>query len=343
MAYKNFTFNDQLNEIQAELDFYNKARANFENLQNELKNNEHLRFVYEPSAKLLLEKAEDDLALAIKQAANSVKEEVSSAAAVAQQIKASTMDITLKTPESNVSGFIDIGLLGKTLNNFQSLIYSIIDPVRGRKKKEVKEAGALLVSAFAPGSFVVRVHEQTNGLIADENLILETAVPIIVDLMKSSEDIDQLKEYTSTMDLLTVSAYRNLLKTLSRGESGINIKWASPYGNGRDYSLNFQQVRTAIKLFNSDRNLTNRMITIDGTLIMFERDDEHQRRRFKMSSYDGALYSGAVSEELPGQFVPTEIRALLEERVDKNRTTDEEYKTYTLLKAGAFAQDEDDK
>jgi hypothetical protein len=37
--------------------FYDKVRLNYENLQKELIGNEHLRHIYEPSARLLLNRA----------------------------------------------------------------------------------------------------------------------------------------------------------------------------------------------------------------------------------------------------------------------------------------------
>ncbi|MDD2586307.1 MAG: hypothetical protein PHT79_02265 [Syntrophomonadaceae bacterium] len=336
----NMNLDSQLIELQKEIVFFNKVRLNYENLQKELIGNEHLRHIYEPSAKLLLDRAEEDLAIAFKQIANSYVD-IDSVEAVARQTNASTMDVTIETPEKSISGFIEMGLLGKTLNSFQSLIYSIIDPSKGRKKTVIRDAGALAVSAFAPGSFVVRVHEQTNGLIADENLILEKTVPIIGSLMEASEDVAKLKEATSDLELTTVSIYRNFLKTLSSGDSGINIKWVSPSGNKRNHSLSSQQVKNAISLFNNDKSLTSRPITVDGILTMFERDDINNRRNFKLIGFDEVSYSGIVDEKVPGCFVPTNISALIEEQIEVNNTTDEEFIKYILLSVDdSFANDD---
>jgi hypothetical protein len=341
MELNNLHWDSQLIEIQKELAFYYKVKESYDNLQKDLVNNEHLRHIYEPSAKELLERASEDLALALKQVVNSTITDVNSVEAVARQIHASTMDITLKTHIESLSGFIDMGLLGKTLNNFQSLIYSIINPARGRQKRQIKEAGALSVSAFAPGSFVIRVHEQTNGLIADENLIFDTTVPVIVNLMEASEDNEQLKEITSNLNLITVSAYRRLLQTLSTGESGISIEWVSPSGNKRKYGLNYKQVKTAISLFNGDKSLTDRRIEVDGTLTMFERDDINNRRHFKLLSFDGVQYSGIVDEAVPGYFVPNNISAIIEEQIEFNNTTDEEFIKYVLLSVNDYTVDKD--
>lgn len=339
MQFNNSLLNDQFNCILEEISFYTKVREDYEALQKDLEENEHLRHVYEPSARLLLERAEEDLTIAVKQLSNSMDRDVNSLPIVANLLKVSTMDITLQTPENVTSGFIDLRLLGKTLSSFQSLIYSIISPSKGRKKKEVTDAAALLVSAFAPGSFVVRIHEQTNGLIADENLILETTVPVIVDLMEASEDVNRLKEISSQVDLMAVSAYRNLLKTLSGGESGISVQWVSPSGNNRDYSMNYKQIQNALSTFNSDRSLTSRTITVDGILTMLEKDDTTKRRRFKMTSFDGTPFTGIVDENLTGHFVPTNITALIEEKIELNKTTDEEYVTYILLAIGDYSKD----
>lgn len=334
---KNDLYNE-LTTLQIDIDLFQRANNNYSKLSQDLAGMEYLMPIFEPSARRLKELTEENIHCQIASMAIESKEKISKIDTFANLSNADTLDMRIQTSSDVPTGVISMALLGKFLQQVQSLVYSVIDPTKAKTKSNVKDFASLFVTAFAPGSFIVRAQEKVQPLKLFDKHAISASWPTIQKLMEAGDNLEELKDTVQDIDIIITSRYYSMLKTLSSEDCSITFEWASPYGDKHSSSLTSLQIRNIITIFDEDKELNSRQIRVFGRLTMIQKDDNNKRGRFKLISSEGITYQGTADESFLGFYVPSTVLAVLEEKIEINPTTDEEKISYHLLRV----QKEDD-
>lgn len=324
-------WHNQLSCLQKDIELFKQAQASYDSLQERLAGNEHLIPIYEPSARRLVELTQQNILAQLAQISPNVHEEISKIDSFAKLSGADTLDIQVNTPPELPSGLIDMGLLGKILSDIQTLIYTIIKPSKSKTTALVKDYATLYVNAFAPGSFSIRAQERKQEIKLFEKHAVSSSLPTIIKLMDSATNPDQLKSVIDELDLLVVSKYSRLLRALKTGDCGLALEWASPEGETQRSSLSANSIKEIVAMFDREIDFSRREVTVYGRLVMLEKDEIRKRGKFKLQSFDDIVYSGTADESFIGFYIPSDVEAVLEERIEINETTEEESISYRLL------------
>ncbi len=245
-----------------------------------------------------------------------------------------TIDIHIQTPSKLPSGIIGLQTLGQTISRFQSLIYSIMHPSKGRIPASVKTMGALYANACNPGSFQVRT-QQFLSLSLFETEIMSNTINECFELLSAADNRDLLLQNASRYNLIVLAKYHKFLESLASDNCGIALDWASPNGDFKKVNISSEQIASIISYFNEEETLTSRPITVEGYITAIDVN----KKRFTLTDLNKLVYNGTVAKSLriSSFSVPWDdkqsklVSAEMEETIDFNVATDEEKYTYHLL------------
>lgn len=243
--------------------------------------------------------------------------------------------------DGNHSQLMNADYVGSALVRSQNLIYSLVadqeGSVKGRISRSTKEKATLNFAGNFAASVGIKLEAKSNELIDSS---VQNALGIFLDLLDASASTDKqtLKEILDNIHNRSVARYRYFLQGLQQANINFKAEWGSPKKGKKGAALSTEQINAAIALMDFEGENITQKVTLAGDLMGLIIDNEKNRFSFEFRTHDGERYRGTLSEELRKtidsssiNFPAKNISVELEETLEINSTTSEEYSSYMLL------------
>lgn len=223
--------------------------------------------------------------------------------------------------------------LGAILSDTQQLIYALAlesNQAMGPIPKNIKEHCSLQVVDTFAASFGIRMKSDDLADISMKTPVTN-ALTSLLDLLKIKDDAGGLASFFSNKSRRAIIKYRDLLRSISNAESGINIEGASPNQNYCQIHYSKDEINRNLSLLRREVDKITEIKSVEGRLIGIEVKDKNST--FKFIANSDEYIKGKISDALSNEVfeVPHNATIKVEQSIGTDPFTHEDIYLYKLL------------